>query len=777
MIAPHPALQAQRLRITGVVQGVGFRPFVHRLATRHGLAGSVRNVAGEVEIAVEGMDVAISAFRQALTLEAPPLARVESVQVEPLEIAQRTGFVIEQSTDVAGRRQPVSPDAALCAACEAELLDPANRRYRYPFITCTDCGPRFTVIEALPYDRERTSMRRFTQCPECAREYRAPSNRRFHSETNSCSTCGPRLWYEGPYAPAGSHTSDAAIAAAAALLRRGGVLALRGLGGFHLVVDATSDVAVQQLRARKRRYAKPFAVMVRTLSEAADIANVSAAVATLLTSPARPVVVLHRQVANGLSDGIAPGLDSVGILLPSTPLHHLLLGALRRPLVMTSGNLSDEPIAIDNDEARARLGAVADGFLFHDREIVARYDDSVLRITARRAVFLRRARGFAPLPLTLPIPTPRPLIATGPDLKNTFTLAEHGRAYVSQHIGDLDSLETVVHFRDTLQRFKSLFQIVPEVAVCDLHPGYLSTRLAHDLGLSDIIAVQHHHAHIAAVLAEHGETGPVIGVAYDGTGYGDDGHTWGAELLLADLTAYRRLAHLRYAPMPGGDLAAREPWRAALGYLSLEPTAAAAFAHLSDDVPARECALAEAQIARRLNAPLASSMGRLFDAASTVLGLHSGRQYEGEAAMKLEALAGDRAGHALDMPIVEAPDGTWTFDPVPLLVGLGERRRHGADPADLAADFHDSIVATTTRLVCRARERTGVGVAALGGGVFQNTRLSDMLAAALEAQGLRVLLPRMLSPNDGAVSYGQAAVAAARLARTGHPVDGGAPCV
>src|ERR1019366_6623022 len=414
--------------------------------------------------------------------------------------------------------------------------------------------------EALPYDRERTSMRRFTQCPACECEYRTPSDRRYHSETNSCAACGPRLWYEGPDRAVVLYSSDAAISAAAATLGGGDVLALRGLGGFHLAVDATSEAAVQQLRVRKRRYAKPFAVMVRTLAEAADIADVSDTAAVLLTSSARPVVVLRRRVASGIAEGVAPGLDSVGILLPSTPLHHLLLDAIRRPLVMTSGNLTDEPIAIDNDEARTRLGAIADGYLFHNREIAARYDDSVLRAGAGRPIVLRRARGYAPLPLPLPIPTQRPLIATGPDLKNTFTLAAHGRAYVSQHIGDLDSLETIVHFRETLRRFEALFQIAPDVAVCDLHPGYRSTQLAHDLGLRDIIAVQHHHAHIAAVLAEPGETGPVIGIAYDGTGYGDDGHTWGAELLLADLAAYRRRAHLRYAPMPGGDLAAREHW-------------------------------------------------------------------------------------------------------------------------------------------------------------------------------------------------------------------------
>lgn len=765
MIAVSPPVLARQLRVTGVVQGVGFRPFVHRLAMRHALIGSVRNVAGEVQIGVQGPDDAITAFIGALTREAPPLARIEQIDIEQVAIEPRDGFVIEPSTDLIGFRQPVSPDVALCAACEAELFDPGNRRFRYPFITCTDCGPRFTVIETMPYDRERTSMRRFKQCPECAREYRSPPDRRYHSQTNSCPACGPRLWFEGPLSGDGTPDSDAALTTAAVLLQTGGIVAVRGLGGFHLAADATSDVAVMRLRQRKHRDAKPLAVMVRTLEEAAAIANLTDDAAALLASPVRPVVVLPRRATSGLSRSIALGLDSVGVLLPSTPLHHLLLDIVRRPLVMTSGNLSDEPIAIGNDEARQRLGNVADGFLLHDRDVVSRYDDSVLRPARRGPIIVRRARGLAPLPLRLPVASPRALLAVGPDLKNTFTLVDGSRAYVSQHIGDLDSLETVTHFRDTLHRFEQLFQITPIVAVRDLHPGYLSTRLAEELRLSPVMTVQHHHAHIAAVLAEHGETGPVIGVAYDGTGYGDDGNVWGAEVMLADLADYRRLAHLRYAPLPGGDLAAREPWRSALSYLSLEPAAAAAFAGAFDGVAARERTLAEMQIARRLNAPLASSMGRLFDAASAIIGVHRGRQFEGQAAMALESLAGRRPGRALDMPVHADAGSTWTLDPLPLLIALGDQRRGGADPADLAADFHQTVIGATTRLVADNCERFNLRTVALGGGVFQNTRFATALPEALEALGIRVLTARLLSPNDGGVSYGQAAVAAARLAR------------
>ena len=767
MIVDGPPALARRLRITGVVQGVGFRPFVHRLAIRHELSGWVRNVAGEVQIGVQGADGAVEAFIGALTREAPPLARIERLEVEPALAELRDGFVIEPSSDPPGMRQPVSPDVALCAACEAELFDPANRRYRYPFITCTDCGPRFTVIDSMPYDRERTSMREFTQCPDCAREYRSPSDRRYHSETNSCPACGPRLWFEA--AGTAIEGSDAALAAAAGLLRAGGILALRGLGGFHLAVDARSDASVARLRQRKHRDAKPFAVMVRTLADAAEIAELTRDAAELMASAVRPVVVVPERAGSRLSRGIAPRVGSVGLMLPSTPMHQLLLDLARGPLVMTSGNLSEEPIAIGIDEARARLAAVADGFLLHDREIVSRYDDSVVRVTPEsRTIILRRARGLAPLPLRLPVPSPVPLVAVGPDLKNTFTLVDGARAYVSQHIGDLDSLETITHFRDTLHRFEQLFQIAPSVAVRDLHPGYLSTRIAGELGLARTIAVQHHHAHIAAVLAERGETGPVIGLAFDGTGYGDDGNIWGAEVLLADLTGYRRLAQLRYAPMPGGDRAAREPWRAALGYLSLEPDAAAAFAGAFDTVPGRERAMAALQISRRLNAPLASSMGRLFDAASAVLRVHRGRQFEGQAAMELESLAGRRAGRVLAMPL-DTSGEVWQLDPLPLLIALGERRRDGADAGQLAADFHASVIAGSAHVAALACERTGIGTVALGGGVFQNARFAVELPASLEAMGLRVLLPRELGPNDGAVSYGQAAIAAARLAAEADP--------
>jgi hydrogenase maturation protein HypF len=758
---------ALRVSVRGVVQGVGFRPFVHRLAQRLELRGWVRNGSGDVQIHIEGAQDKVEEFVHALRAEAPPLARIDDLFSESCAPVDLHTFAILESTAHAAQRQPVSPDVALCAACEAELFDPANRRYRYPFITCTDCGPRFTVIESMPYDRERTSMRAFQQCPSCSLEYRTPGDRRFHSETNSCAVCGPRVWMEGTSPPDPLSTlwrGGTAVEDAAQLLRDGKIVAIRGLGGFHLAVDATDEQAVARLRARKNREAKPFAIMVRTLAEARELAEIDATEAELLTSRERPVVVLRRRPEGALARGVAPRLDSVGIMLAYTPLQHLLCDLVRRPLVMTSGNRSEEPIAIGNDDAKQRLATIADAFLLHDRDIVARYDDSVVRVTGGSPVFLRRARGYAPLPVRLPLASPRQLVAVGPHLKNTFTLVHGADAYVSQHIGDLENLETLTHWRAAFDAYRRLFRLEPEVAVRDLHPGYMSTRIAGDLGLERIIAVQHHHAHIAAVLAEHGGTERVIGVAFDGTGYGDDGNIWGAEFLLCDLAGYQRLGHLRYARMPGGDLAARQPWRAALGYLALDPAAAHAFGGMLDAVHYNIRNVAMQQMARRLNAPLASSIGRLFDAAGAVLGVSLANAYEGQTAMQLEALAGTRSAQPLPFPMIQTPD-SWILDPVPLLIALGEERTRGTDIGELAARFHESIAAGADQLAAQLAADVGVGTIVLGGGCFQNARLLVSLTVRLEARGLRVLVPRQLSPNDGAVSYGQAAVAAALLQR------------
>jgi hydrogenase maturation protein HypF len=754
---------ARRLMVRGLVQGVGFRPFVYRLARRHGLTGWVRNAAGEVDIVVEGPADQLAAFRRALEAEAPPLARIGAIEDAPAEASGAGDFRILESAAAPDGRQPVAPDVATCAACEAELRDPADRRHRYPFITCTDCGPRFTVIDAMPYDRERTSMRAFRQCDACAREYADPGNRRYHSETNSCAACGPGVWLEDTNGVRAAEGDDA-IHAAAAAIRAGRILGARGLGGFHLAVDATDDRAVSRLRERKHREAKPLAIMVRSLAEARALAEVGEVEAALLDSRERPIVLLPLRPDAPLAPSVAPGLAHVGAMLPCTPLQHLLLEAAGRPLVMTSGNRSEEPIATGLVEARERLAGIADLYLMHDRDIVARYDDSVLRVVRGAPVFLRRARGYAPMPLRLPVPAPVPLLAVGPHLKNTFCLVHGADAYVSQHVGDLDNVETLEHFRAALATLGSLFRIEPEVAVRDLHPGYLSTRLAEELGLPRVIPTQHHVAHIAAVLAEHGRTDRVIGVAFDGTGYGTDGHVWGAEFFVADLWTAERVGQLRYAPMPGGDLAARSPWRCVLGYASLGGGDAPGYAAAFAGVPEAERALAERQIARRLNAPLASSMGRLFDAAAAVLGLRTHARYEGQAPMELEALAGSRPADPLPFPAT-LEDGRWQLEPLPLLAAIEERRARGGDPADLAARFHESVAAGTAALVDRIAASSGVRTVALGGGVFQNARLLASLAARIERLGLEVLVPRALSPNDGAISFGQAALAAATLQR------------
>jgi len=540
---------ALSVSVTGVVQGVGFRPFVHRLALEHGLGGWVRNESGRVRMAIEGPRSAVNGFVHDLKTKAPPLARIDSLHMGGISPQGVHEFRICASYDQPDRRQPISPDMALCRRCEAELFDPRNRRFRYPFITCTDCGPRYTIVHSMPFDRERTSMRTFTQCAACSREYHTPDDRRYHCESNSCHDCGPRLWLESADQGTATCEGEEALQKAADLLLRGRILALRGLGGFHLAVDATDEDAVERLRARKNREAKPLAVMVRTVAQARELGLLSSEERQLFTSAERPIVLLEAKPDSTLAPSVAPGLDTVGVMTAYTPLHHLLLDLVCRPLVMTSGNSSAEPIAIANDAAREKLGNVADAFLMHDREIIGRFDDSVIRLVDGAPVFLRRARGYAPLPINMPVATPVPLVAVGPHFKHTFTLAQESTAYISQHIGDLENLETLEHFGATLEAYGRMFRIVPEVAVRDMHPAYLSSRVAEELGLATTLTVQHHHAHIAAVAAEHGITDCVIGVAYDGTGYGDDGAVWGGEILVADLTAYDRLCQLRYAPL------------------------------------------------------------------------------------------------------------------------------------------------------------------------------------------------------------------------------------
>ena len=752
-----------RLHVSGIVQGVGFRPFVHRLAQRHRLTGWVRNTSGDVEIAVEGESDALDTFLVDLRTCAPPLARIDRVAAEPAVASGLCGFAIVDSASIESLRQLVPPDVGICAECERELLDPTNRRYRYPFITCTDCGPRYSVIDAMPYDRARTSMRAFTQCDRCAVEYRDPSDRRYHSETNSCPECGPSLRCID------SHGADLSsgdpIGVAARLIEAGQVVAVRGIGGFHLAVDATNERAVTRLRARKRRDGKPLAVMARTVEDARRFAVIAEHEARWLTSPERPIVILRARRAGVVAPSVSVDLGTIGVMVAYTPLHILLLESVGRPLVMTSGNPSGQPLASTLDEATLTLGDIADAYLTHDREIVARVDDSIVRVAEPSPIVMRRGRGFAPVPVALPVETPVPLVAVGPHLKNTLAVAIGDTAFLSPHIGDLETLETEEAWHRVYHSLTRLFNVKPRIAVRDLHPGYVSTRIAENLPVEQVVAVQHHHAHLAAVAAEHGVTTRVIGIAFDGTGYGTDGHTWGAEILVADLADFRRLAHLRYLPLAGGDRAARSPWRSALGYEHLLGRSGLLPTEDIPSVPASGLDLVRRQLAAQLHTPLASSMGRLFDAAAAILGVCFESRFEGEAAMRLEALAGNRPGTPrwLDVGTDADDAGEIILDPVPLLVDLAEATQRGDDRADLAADFHSSVADVTARVAAAMAEREGTRRVVLAGGVFQNVRLTAELSERLERLALEVLLPRRLPANDGAISYGQSVVAAAKL--------------
>ncbi len=776
---------ARSLIVEGVVQGVGFRPFVWRLATELGLAGRVRNAAGQVEIDVTGTSAALGAFARRLRADAPPRARVERVTVrvlDPRAAADRSAtFVIEASHSAAASDRLFPPDIATCDDCLAEVADPADRRYRYPFTNCTNCGPRATIIDELPYDRAQTTMRAFPLCEACATEYADPGNRRFHAEPVACPRCGPRLAYRRTEAPAPEAHEEAALAAASADLRAGRIVAVKGLGGYHLACDATDPVAVARLRDRKRRWAKPLAVMVRDLAAARALCHVTATEAALLAGSARPIVLLvaRRRGTPALAPSVAAGNRRLGLFLPYTPLHHLLLEAVGRPLVLTSGNLSDEPLATDDADAAARLAGLADSFLTHDREIRARYDDSVTRVVAGRESLVRRARGYAPEALLLPVAAPRSILAVGAELKHTFTLARGARAHVAPHNGDLEDLATHRAFTDGLAHLSRLLALEPEVVAHDRHPEYLSTKYAlARFSAERRIAVQHHHAHVASCAAEHGITTPFIGVAYDGLGMGDDGTLWGGELLVADLVGYRRVARFGRAPLPGGALAVKRPYRMALGYLlgaeALSDGAGAGVAgargrdgDLSAELLARldprEVAVVRTQVARGLNAPLASSAGRLFDAAASLLGLRDVAEYEAQAAIDLELAAGDRSAAPLPYAL-ERVGGLLVYDPRPTLAALLEGRAAGRPVGALAAAFHETIAEMTRELCADAAASAGIRTICLSGGVFQNRRLAAALLRRLAADGFDVFINRRVPVNDGGISYGQAAIAAATMA-------------
>ncbi len=790
----------RRLVVRGVVQGVGFRPFVYRLAHRHGLSGWIANSSSGVVIEVDGSDDALSAFERDLTAEAPVLARIESVESDPAEPTSAAGFEIRTSEHDPSESTLICPDVAICPDCLAEFLDPSDRRYRYPFINCTNCGPRFSIIEGTPYDRPATSMRVFRMCERCQAEYDDPLDRRFHAQPNACPDCGPALELVMPGRPgedlaetvlgrsyvrmpeqvAALAESDPA-AATRWLLRHGAIIGVRGLGGFHIAADATLDATVRALREKKNRPAKPFALMCRSLSVVRELAHVGPDEEKLLTSPWSPVVLLRKREggtgnvtgeAARISELVAPANAYLGIMLPYAPLHHLLFEDGLDALVMTSANRSGEPIVETLASATERLPGITRTFLTHNREVVNRNDDSVAFVEAGRVMMSRRSRGYAPYPIDLGTET-APVLACGTELKNTFTLLKNGRAFVSPHIGNLDNQATLDLYEEMVGKFMEWFRFEPTVVAHDLHPDYLATRFAGDFaaGRADVplVGVQHHHAHIASVMIENRVTDPVIGLALDGTGYGTDGKIWGGEFLVADLTGFERVGHIKYVPLPGGDAAIRHPYRVALSHLhaagvaDLAGTARAMFG----DVPAEEMDLVVQQIEKGVNSVDTSSAGRLFDAASAILGVCHEISYEAQAAIELESLLGDvdRATDAFPYDIAEEGE-TLIVDPSRTVRALAESAMRG-DPRDRSASqFHETVVAFCREVCGRVAAARGIGTVALSGGVFQNRYLLRRLSEILASDGLTVLVNREVPTNDGGVSLGQAIVASER-ARAG----------
>jgi hydrogenase maturation protein HypF len=770
-----------RARVTGTVQGVGFRPFVYRLAHERGLAGWVLNDAHGVLLEVEGAEAELSHFFDRLSAEAPPLARVERVDRQSVPALDRRGsagepgFRIVDSARAGDPDALIAADAATCDDCLAELRDPADRRYRYPFINCTNCGPRFTIIRGVPYDRPLTTMAPFAMCDDCRREYEDPANRRFHAQPNACPMCGPqarlldgtgrslaitpRIWGSNRQPSAGDP-----IAALAARLDDGAIAAIKGLGGYHLVCDASNERAVAALRARKHREDKPFALMVADVTSARGLVVLDDVGEALLRSPARPIVLAPRVAGAQVAGSVAPGAPELGVMLPYTPLHHLLLADFAgHALVMTSGNVADEPIAYRDEDALERLGAIADLFLMHDREIETRTDDSVLRAVRGAPLMLRRSRGYVPEPLTLPIATVRPILACGAEQKATFCVARGDRAWVGHHIGDLEQFATLIAYREGIGHFERMFAVAPELVAHDLHLDYLSTQYAQELDGVTLIGVQHHHAHLAACLAEHGVTAPAVGAIFDGTGLGADGTVWGGELLVGDLRGYERAGWLWPVPMPGGAAAVRQPWRMAAAWLAealgAQQPLPGALARIVS--PGDWEAIGRIGRAPELS-PLTSSIGRLFDAVGVLCGAPARVSYEGQAAVELEALAWTAGAPAPGGGYRFQRDGSCVLDPRAAVSELAGDLECGVPAAVVSARFHAGVAAATVDAVTAIASARGLGTAVLSGGVFQNRMLLRAVAAGLDQAGLRVLVPRRLPPNDGGISFGQAAVAAAQ---------------
>jgi hydrogenase maturation protein HypF len=755
------------IHITGVVQGVGFRPFVYGLAKKYKLNGWVRNTSAGVDIEVDGEQEILDAFVKALRDEAPPLSRIDELTASFQAPNGFRSFEIVHSEAVEGAFQPISPDVSVCEDCLSELYDLSDRRYRYPFINCTNCGPRFTIIKDIPYDRPKTTMAPFPMCPDCEKEYTDPLDRRFHAQPVACPVCGPQIWLEKrENGKTGQLVEkDDAIQQTRTTLKDGHILALKGLGGFHLACDATNAEAVSELRRRKLRVDKPFALMMVDVETIEQHCFVNDAERELLQSGARPIVLLQRKPESPIAKECAPGQDNLGVMLPYTPLHCLLLekdNDFPEAFVMTSGNISEEPIATDNDEARIRLNDLADAFLMHDRDIHVRCDDSVVRVFEKETYPIRRSRGYSPFPVKLPFEAP-PLLAVGPELKNTFCITNKDYAFLSHHIGDMENYETLQSFEQGLEHFEKLFRVAPEAIAYDLHPNYLSTRYTlerAEQGNLPTIGVQHHHAHIAACMAEHGLDGaqPVIGLAFDGTGFGEDGTIWGGEVLVADYKSYERVFHLDYFPLPGGDAAIKKPARTALALLwslgmdwddNLAPVA---------EFCADDRTLLTTQLEKKINTPMTSSMGRLFDAAAALAGVRQSVNYEAQAAIEFEALADpDKDG------IYPFERGQDVIEVRSAIEALVTDVLAGIPIPVISSKFHNGLAQLALETCQGLRVAKSISKVALSGGVWQNITLLRRTLSLLQADGFVVYIHHQVPTNDGGLSLGQAAVAAARI--------------
>jgi len=769
----HPKqtlMHGLRIHITGIVQGVGFRPFVYGLATRFALKGWVRNTSAGVDIEVDGDKDVLDLFLKALRDEAPPLSRIDELTASFGPASGFSAFDIVHSEAIPSAFQPISPDVAICDDCLREMLDPNDRRYRYPFINCTNCGPRFTIIQDIPYDRPKTTMAPFVMCPDCEREYKDPLNRRFHAQPVACPVCGPQVTFErlnvGMLA-----SSDEAITETQRALLKGEILAIKGLGGFHLACDATNAQAVSELRKRKLRVDKPFALMMPGVETIEQHCLVSESERELLISSARPIVLLKRKTESNIAHEVAPNQDWIGVMLPYTPLHHLLFTESMPPLVMTSGNLSEEPIATDNEEARSRLASLADAFLMHNRDIHIRCDDSVVRTFEHSNVEtlkpvnvypIRRSRGYSPFPVKLPFEVPQ-ILAAGSELKNTFCITNKNYAFLSHHIGDMENYETLKSYEQGVEHFERLFRVKPEAIVYDLHPNYLATRYALERAEREnipTIGVQHHHAHIAACMAEHGLDGSrsVIGVSFDGTGYGEDGAIWGGEFLVADYKSYQRMFHLEYFPLPGGDASIKKPARTALALLWSLGLDWDERLESVKEFSETERNLLHTQLEKKINTPSTSSMGRLFDAVSALAGVRQAVNYEGQAAIEFEALVDSAEEEIYSFGLNQTE-----VQVRGVIQSLIKDVMAGIPTSKISARFHNGLAEGVRTVVGKMSQETGIREVALSGGVWQNITLLRRTLSLLENDGFEVYIHREVPTNDGGLSLGQAMIAAGRL--------------